>query len=259
MFNFIALYSPLEQFQIIPLINLALKFFGVDYTVTNEVFVLALVFLFMFSIFVILLKKDGSYALIPGKIQAVFEEVYNYVASILKDNVKKKPSQAFSILVSIFFFVLCLNLVGLIPYSFTLTSHLIVTLAISVSIFIGLIIIGVMVKGKDFVKLFLPGGTSFVLSLLLVPVEILSFIFKPISLAVRLFANMMAGHTLLKVIAGFILKIIGLTIYGFLIMYIPVCILVPLFGMELGVAFIQTVVVVTLISLYIEDKMGDNH
>ncbi len=264
MKNFFTLYSPLEQFQIVPIINLALRFLGIDCSVTNESVILIIVFLILFIVFVLLLKKDGSFSIIPGKIQSILEFIYTSIGSVSNENIQKLGSKnpaafVFPILAAVFFYVLSLNLIGLVPYSFTLTSHLVVTLALSISLFIGLIIIGIKVKGKDFVKMFFPGGTSIILSLLLVPVEILSFIFKPISLGVRLFANMMAGHTLLKVIGGFIMKFIAAGSFFFLLMFIPTCILVPLFGLELGVAFIQTLVIITLLAIYIQSKIGDDH
>jgi F-type H+-transporting ATPase subunit a len=121
---------------------------------------------------------------------------------------------------SIFFLLLSINLIGLIPYSFTLTSHLIVTLTLSLSIFIGINIICVRLHGINFFSLFLPAGTSVVLAFLLVPIELISYIFKPISLSIRLFANMMAGHTLLKVIAGFAFTLMGNVGILFLLSYI---------------------------------------
>jgi len=259
MLNFFVLYSPLEQFQIVPIINLTLRTLGVDYSVTNETIILALISIFISSLIVLISKKDGSFGLIPGRLQSIFEAIYNAVGATVNDNIKKGGAYVFPIISVIFIYVLSLNLIGLAPYSFTLTSHLLISLALSISVFIGLIIIGIQVKGKDFVKIFLPGGTSFVLSLLLIPVEILSFVFKPISLGVRLFANMMAGHTLLKVIGGFIVKFIAAGFIGFLAMYIPLLILVPLFGLELGVAVIQTVVIVTLLVIYFQDNTGDDH
>jgi ATP synthase subunit 6 len=143
-----------------------------------------------------------------------------------------------------------------VPYSFTLTSHLIVTFALSLFVFIGINIICIRLHGLEFFSLFLPSGTSVVLSLLLVPIELISYIFKPISLSIRLFANMMAGHTLLKVIAGFAWTLMGCTGVLFVIHYVPLLILIPLFGLELGVALIQAFVFSILTCIYLNDAIS---
>jgi ATP synthase subunit 6 len=145
---------------------------------------------------------------------------------------------------------------GLIPYSFTLTSHLIVTFFISLSIFIGINIICARLHGIRMFALFLPSGTSVLLAFLLVPIELISYIFKPVSLSIRLFANMMAGHTLLKVIAGFAYVLMGNGGLLFLIQYVPLLILIPLFGLELGVALIQSFVFSILICIYLNDSIN---
>lgn len=183
--------------------------------------------------------------------------IYAMVLSIVNENIKsKKASLFFALVFSIFFMLLSLNVIGLIPFSFTLTSHLIVTLGISLSIFIGINIICVRIHGVNFFSLFLPSGTSVALAFLLVPIEIISYVFKPISLAIRLFANMMAGHTLLKVIAGFGFTLMSKTGVLFLMHYIPLLILIPLFGLELGVALIQSFVFSVLICIYLNDAVS---
>lgn len=149
-----------------------------------------------------------------------------------------------------------LNLIGLVPYSFTLTSHLIVTLALSLSVFIGINIVCARLHGLNMFSLFLPSGTPITLALLLVPIELISYIFKPISLSIRLFANMMAGHTLLKVIAGFAYTLMGNTGILFLMHYVPLLILIPLFGLELGVALIQSFVFSILVCIYLNDSIN---
>jgi len=160
---------------------------------------------------------------------------------------------------SLFIFVLSLNVIGLIPYSFTLTSHLVVTLTLSVSSFIGINILSIKKYGFSFFSLFLPGGTSTILAFLLVPIELISYIFKPISLAIRLFANMMAGHTLLKVIAGFATTLMSLGGVFLIVHYLPLLILIPLFALELAVALIQSFVFSVLICIYINDSTNISH
>lgn len=179
------------------------------------------------------------------------------ILTLVHENIKDKKSQFFFPLVfSIFLLLLSLNLIGLIPYSFTLTSHLIVTLSLSLSIFIGINIICVKKHGINFFSLFLPSGTSVVLAFLLVPIELLSYIFKPISLSIRLFANMMAGHTLLKVIAGFAFALMSKVGFLFFLHYIPILILIPLFALEFAVALIQSFVFSILICIYINDVLN---
>jgi ATP synthase subunit 6 len=150
-----------------------------------------------------------------------------------------------------------LNTIGLIPYSFTLTSHLIITFGISISIFIGINIICAKLHGIKMFSLFLPEGISLALAFLLIPIELISYIFKPINLSVRLFVNMMAGHTLLKVIAGFayVLTTSSSIIFS-IIYYIPLLFLVPLFGLELAVALIQSFVFSLLICIYLNDAIN---
>ena len=153
----------------------------------------------------------------------------------------------------IFNFILLSNLIGLVPYTFTTTSHLFVTFLLSFSIFIGINIITIETYGFQFFSLFLPANTSFFLALILVPIEFVSYIAKPISLGVRLFINLMAGHTLIKVIAGFAWSMLTLKNFVAFGSIIPMITLVVLFGLELGVAFIQTYVFIILICIYIQD------
>lgn len=251
--------SPLEQFQILPIISFYLGFF--DLSLTNETVILFLILFFFSVLFLSSLKtnskNESSLFIIPNRWQLIFENSYKLILALVVDNIRSNDSQRFFPLVfSIFLFVLSLNLIGLIPYSFTLTSHLIITLGLSLSIFIGINIICVRVHGIHFFSLFLPSGTSLALAFLLVPIELISYIFKPISLSIRLFANMMAGHTLLKVVAGFGYTLVSSTGILFILHYIPLLILIPLFGLELAVALIQSFVFSILICIYINDSLN---
>ena len=200
------LYTPLEQFQIILLFSI--KLFCFDFSITNLALVNFLVLLF-FSAMVILFSsnanslKETSFFFIPSTWQVLIESLYEASLQLLFDNINKDGEKYFPFISVIFIFVLFSNLIGLIPYSFTTTSHLIITFTLSLSIFVGINIICVQKHKFHMLSLFIPSNTSFGLALLLVPIELLSYIFKPISLGVRLFANLMAGHTLLKVIVGF--------------------------------------------------------
>jgi F-type H+-transporting ATPase subunit a len=248
-------FSPLEQFDILPIIPFVFNSF--DISITNETVILALGITGLFFSIVLTRCTDTTLPLIPTKHQIIFEIIYNLISSLIKDNiVSNNREHYFPIVVSIFFFISLLNSIGLIPYSFTLTSHIIITFALSFAIYVGINIICIKKFGLLFFSLFLPSGTSFVLALLLVPIELISYLFKPISLSIRLFANMMAGHTLLKVIAGFASDLMYTTGLSFIIHIVPLLILLPLFGLELSVALIQSFVFSILICIYINDALN---
>ena len=172
------------------------------------------------------------------------------------DNVNVEGEKYFPLISVIFFFVVLVNLIGLAPYSFTVTSHLIVTVTMSFSIFIGINIICIKNYKMHMLSLFLPSNTSFGLALLLVPIEFVSYIFKPISLGVRLFANLMAGHTLLKVIIGFSWSMLMLENVVSIFHFIPFLVVVILYGLELGVALIQAYVFTILTCIYLNDGIN---
>lgn len=247
--------SPLEQFQIIPLINLRFASF-LDFSITNAV-VIAVIVVIVTILFGTLLLTRNSYKIIPGYWQAFVEVLHLATLSIVTSNISdEKAEEFFPLIWTVFCVILSLNLIGLFPYSFTLTGHLITTLTIGLSMFFGINVLCVKKHKLHFFALFLPPGTSFILSLLLVPIELISYIFKPISLAVRLFANMMAGHTLLKVIAGFAFSLMGASGVLFFFHYVPLLILVVLFVLELAVAVIQAYVFTVLICIYLNDALN---
>jgi F-type H+-transporting ATPase subunit a len=248
-------FSPLEQFEILPIYTI---FFVI---ITNQVVILALTLFFLITLFFSLVANDFEQAafafVIPRRIQVIIEIIYSMLLGMTLDNINGKHNAAFFPLIfSIFFFISFMNLIGLVPYSFTVTSHFIVTLTLSISIFIGINIISIRIHGLEFFSLFLPSGTSTALAFLLVPVELISFIFKPLSLAIRLFCNMMAGHTLLKVFVGFAWTLINFSGLAFLLHIVPLLILFPLFGLELGVALIQSYVFSLLTCIYLNDAIN---
>jgi ATP synthase subunit 6 len=249
-------FSPLEQFEILPLI--CLYFGGVDFSITNETIILVLVIFIVHTFyFFCTSEKDSSLNLIPSKVQVIFEGVYKVILGLIVDNLGQNAGQKFfPVIFSVFFLIASLNLIGLVPYSFTLTSHLVVTFAFAFFIFFAFNIICVRTHGLAFFSLFLPSGTSFALALLLVPIEVISYVFKPVSLSIRLFANMMAGHTLLKVIAGFAWTLAASSGILFFVHYLPLLVLFPLFGLELGVALIQSFVFVILLCIYLNDAIN---
>jgi len=176
------LYSPLEQFEIFPIFS-----FGIS--LTNQFLNLSfLVFGITFGYFFLVQPKTYSLYIIPHNWQLVLENIYLLVLKMVSTNIKgPKGERFFPLVFSIFFTVSTMNLIGLIPYSFTVTSHLVITLTLSLSIFIGMNIIAVKTHQLKVFSLFLPAGTSLGLAFLLVPVELISYFFKPLSLAIRLF------------------------------------------------------------------------
>lgn len=254
------LLTPLEQFQIISLFSV--KLFCLDFSLTNMLFINIIV-LFLVSVSVNFStsnsEKISSFFLIPNNWQLLLETVYEVVSQLVFDNLNEEGEKYFPFISVIFTFILFNNLIGLVPYSFTVTSHLIVTFILSFSIFIGVISICINNHGVQMFSIFLPANTSFFLALLLVPIELISYVFKPISLGVRLFANLMAGHTLLKVIVGFSWSMLMLENFMFIMHVLPLLVLVILMGLELGVAVIQAYVFTVLMCIYLNESINISH
>jgi ATP synthase subunit 6 len=249
-------FSVLEQFDIIPFIPFF--FYSIDFSITNETIILFLIFNILYILrFSFLSNKNFSHFIIPSYWQYCLENIFQLILNMVNENINSTKGQLmYPLVFAIFFYTMLLNLSGLPPYSFTLTSHFLVTFSLSFSIFLGINILCLIIHGSNIFSLFLPSGTSIFLAFLLIPIEIISHIFKPISLSIRLFANMMGGHTLLKVIAGFIWTLKKKTGLLFLFHYFPVFILIPLFGLEVGVALIQSFVFSILTCVYLNEALN---
>lgn len=245
------MYSPLDQFKIAPLIPLV--FAGIDFSITNFL-IASLLALFVLRSYVFFIKsKTNSFFVVPSGWQNLIEKMYSLVAQSTS-TISVGGEKYLPFLSVVFMFILTNNLIGLVPYSFTTTSYITLTFFMSFSIFVGLIIIGFQKHGLDFFSLFLPSNTTFLLALLLVPVELISYIARPISLGVRLFINLMAGHTLLKVIVGFSWSMLLLENLTAIMFILPLIVLVILMFLELGVALIQAYVFLTLTCIYLNDS-----
>ena len=169
---------------------------------------------------------------------------------MVRDNVGTEGRPYFPFIFSLFMFILFANLIGLVPYSFTFTSHIIVTFAMAITVFLGVTVIGIIRHGLRFFTLFLPSGVPMVMAPLLIPIEIVSYLSRPVSLSIRLFANMMAGHTMLKVFAGFVVPL------GILGGWAPLAVDVALTGFEFLVAVLQAYVFTILTCLYLNDAIN---
>ena len=240
--------NPMHQFEIERIIPL--KLFGFDASFTNSALfmVIAASLITLFTLYAM-----RSRALVPSRLQSVAEISYEFVASMVRDNVGTDGKKYFPFVFTLFMFVLTLNMLGMVPYSFTVTSHIIVTFALAAVVFIGVTVIGFLRHGTTFLKLFVPSGVPPLLLPLLVVIEILSYLTRPISLSVRLFANMMAGHTMLKVFGGFVVAL------GFLGGWAPLAFVVALTGLEIGIAFLQAYVFTILTCIYLNDAIHVHH
>ena len=236
-------HSPLEQFEIHEIVPIHLGGLDISFTNSSLMMVISVILISVF-----LVMGIGRGATVPGRWQSAAELSYDFIAGLIRDTVGPGGRPYFPLIFSLFMFVLFGNLLGMIPYSFTFTSHIIVTFALAALVFILVTILGFVKHGMHFFSFFVPPGSPIYMWPLLIPIEIISYLSRPISLSVRLFANMLAGHTLLKVIAGFI-ALMGVA--GVL----PLALVVALTGLEILIAFLQAYVFAILTCLYINDAL----
>lgn len=254
MINPVLINNPLEQFEIISYIPL--NFLSIDLSFTNAAFFMV-VALACFIQGVLSLKLQGNGFIIPGRYQSIFEGVHETLLGMTNSViVGDKGQQYFPFIFILFTFIMVCNLIGMIPYTFTLASHMIITVFFALMVFIGVNIICFKEYGLKMFALFLPPGTPIALVPMLILIELVSYIFRPISLSVRLFANMMSGHVLLKVIAGFAWTMMTLNGLIFIAHIFPLMVLVLLIGLELGVAMVQAYVFTMLTCMYINDALN---
>ncbi|MFB0952867.1 MAG: F0F1 ATP synthase subunit A [Rhodospirillales bacterium] len=236
--------SPLAQFEIKTLVPI--EMFGVDASFTNSSLFMVLT---VITVSLFLIGGMRRSAMIPGRWQSMAELSYVFIANMVKDNVGSEGRPYFPFIFTIFMFILVGNFWGMMPYSFTFTSHIAVTFAMAFLVFIGVTIIAIAKHKLHFLTFFMPPGVPMVMAPLLVPIEIISYLSRPISLSVRLFANMLAGHTLLKVFAGFIISL------GVAAGWLPFVFVVALTGLEFVIAFLQAFVFAILTCLYLNDAL----
>jgi F-type H+-transporting ATPase subunit a len=222
---------------------------------TNLSFTNASLFMAMsaFTILFLLFLGTKKKLLIPTKIQLITEMSYTFVAKMINDTAGSNAKPFFPFIFTLFMFVLFCNMVGMLPYSFTVTSHIIVTFMFAALVFVGVTIIGFIKHGVRYLELFVPKGVPILLLPLIVVIEIISYLSRPVSLSVRLFANMMAGHTMLKVFGGFVISL------GLLGGWLPLSFSVALTGLEILVAFLQAYVFAILTCIYLNDALNLHH
>ena len=244
------MHSPVEQFTIKVLF--ALNLFGFDIQFTNSALFMVLAVL-VSSLFLYMAMKPA--AVIPGRLQGLAEMLYEFVADMVRSNVGNEGKPYFPFIFTLFIFVLFSNLLGLIPYSYTTTSQIVVTFAMSFVIFLGVTIIALVKHGFHFFSFFVPAGAPKVLVPFLAVIEVISYFMRPVSLSVRLFANMLAGHTMLKVFGGLAVMIAsagGAAVAGSVF---PLLAIVGLTGLEILVAVLQAYVFTILTCMYLNDAL----
>lgn len=238
----------MEQFEIKRIVPLELFGYDVSFTNASLFMVIALVIIPLF--FFIAMNRR---ALVPGRLQSVAELSYEFIANMVRENVGEKGMKYFPWVFTIFMFILALNLLGMMPYSFTVTSHIIVTFALAAMVWLIITAIGFVNHGVGFLKLFVPSGVPWWLMPIIIPIELISYLIRPVSHSVRLFANMMAGHAMLKVFAGFV---VGLGVLGG---WAPFVFLLGFTGLELVVAFLQAFIFTILTCIYLNDAVNMHH
>jgi F-type H+-transporting ATPase subunit a len=241
-------HNPLEQFQIHRIVPIKLG--GLDVSFTNSALCMAIATALVTLLMVYGMRRQ---ALVPGRVQSAAEMAYEFVANMLRDNVGKEGMPFFPFVFTLFMFILFANLLGMVPFSFTSTSHIIVTFTLAIVVFVGVTIVGFALHGLHYLKLFVPSGVPVFLLPLLIVIELISYLVRPISLSVRLFANMLAGHTMMKVFAGFVVAL------GALLGWAPLAFVVALTGLEIMIAFLQAYVFAVLTCIYLNDAVHMHH
>lgn len=246
--------DPIHQFVITPIVPLEIG--GLDLSYTNSSLWMTIGVVLSITILSLSMSRK---TLIPGRMQAMGEMLYEFIADMIRENIGPEGRQYFPMIFTMFMVVLMGNLLGMLPFAFTYTSHLIVTGALALMIFFAVLVFGVIRHGFSFFSLFVPPGLSPFLLPLIIPIEIISFLVRPLTLSVRLFANMMAGHLVLKVFAGFSVAMLGLGAGGFFMGLIPMLFNSVLIGFEVLIALLHAYVFTILSCIYLKDTVELHH
>jgi len=247
--------DPIHQFEIknlLPIIRIG----GTEIAFTNSALFMLIA---LALILALMLGATRSRALVPGRLQATAEIVYGFVADTLRSSAGQEGMKFFPLVFSIFIFILVLNVMGIIPYAFTVTSHIIITVAFALLVFLTVVIYGFWRNGLRFLKLFVPTGIPIYILPLVTAIEVMSFFSRPVSHSVRLFANMLAGHITLKVFGGFVVMLGGLGLLGWLGAALPLALTTVLTALELLVALLQAYVFAILTCIYLNDAVHPGH
>lgn len=241
--------SPLEQFQIKPLTQPLFEIGGHPVSITNSALAMLVATAIVAVFLTVGIRKQ---AMVPGRLQSMVEMSYEFIANMIRDNVGTEGRRYFPFVFTLFMFVLFGNLLGMIPGAFTFTSHLAVTFALAAVIFVAVTIIGFARHGTHYFRMFFPHGAPLASAPILIPIELISYLSRPVSLSVRLFANMTAGHIILKIFAGFV---VSLGAFYIIPGIVPLAFLVALIALEFFVAFLQAYIFTILTCIYLNDAI----
>jgi F-type H+-transporting ATPase subunit a len=242
--------NPIEQFDIARI--LSIKVGNLDLSLTNS----ALYMLLAVVIACALMAIGGQGGTgIPGRMQAMAEMAYEFVAGMVRSATGEAGMRFFPMVFCLFMFVLICNLIALVPYSFSVTSHIIITVSLALLVFLTVVVIGIKENGVHFFKLFVPSGVPIYILPLVVAIEVISFMTRPISHSVRLFANMLAGHITLNVFGGFVVMLLGATAAVKALAVLPFAMTIGIYALELLVAFLQAYVFAMLTCMYLNDAI----
>jgi F-type H+-transporting ATPase subunit a len=244
--------DPLHQFQIQQLLSITVA--GLDLSFTNSALYMVIA---VSAISGLMYFGMNNAQLVPGRLQATAETFYDFVAGLVRDNAGHDAKPYFPLVFTLFMYILFANMLGMLPYTFTFTSHIIVTFALGVAVFVFVTALGFIKHGFHFFSFFMPPGAPLALAPLMIPIEVLLYFMRPVSLSVRLFVNIMAGHMMMKVFAGFVVMLIaGLGVVGGAIGMLSVAVNVALTMFEFLVAFLQAYVFTILTCIYIHDSLA---
>ena len=247
--------DPIHQFQVINYFSLG-KVGSVNIAFTNSALYMGIAVGLTAAL---MLGATAGRQLVPGRMQSIAELAYEFVADTIRNTIGEGGMQFFPLVFSLFMFILISNAVGLIPYNFTVASHIIITAALALLVFLTVLVYGFWKNGLHFFDLFVPKGIPIIILPLVVFIEVLQFLSRPISHSVRLFANMLAGHITLKVFAGFVTMLGGFGFLGWIGATLPLALTVALTALELLVAFLQAYVFTILTCIYLNDALHPGH
>ena len=246
--------GPIEQFEISRILPIEIGNLDLSFT-NSSAYMIATVGL---AAGFLLLATSGR-GLVPGRMQSSAEMLYEFVSNTLRENAGHEGMRFFPLVFSLFMFVLFANLIGMFPYAFTVTSHIVVTFALAMLVFLTVTIYGIWRNGLGFFRLFMPSGVPLILAPIIIPIEVVSYISRPISHSVRLFAVMLAGHITLKVFAGFVVSLGGFGALGMAGAVLPLAMTVALTGLELLMSLIQAYIFTMLTCMYLNDALHPGH